>query len=260
MPKPSAFEVIDTLEPAQAALFLDFDGTLVEIVERPGDVAICQRNLASLERLNTMMDGALAIVTGRDVATVDGFLSPFRFAVSGVHGFEARRPGRDIERITADLDALELVSQRLARFRDDHEGLLLEHKPASVSLHYRQRPDLGTKAQEAVAAAVAGEDGVKVLPGKMVFEVKAHAGDKGSALDGFMAAAPFRGRIAVFIGDDVTDEAAFRAVNARGGVSIKVGGGETVATHRLADPSAVMEWLEAFAGLGTCTGKLAEEL
>ncbi len=241
MAKPSAFEVIDTLEPEEAALFLDFDGTLVEIVERPGDVAICARNLASLERLSSMMNGALAIVTGRDVATVDGFLTPFRFAVSGVHGFEARRPGREIERIGADLDALGRVSERLARFRDEHEGVLLEHKPASVSLHFRQRPELGTKAREAVDQAVAGEDGVKVLPGKMVFEVKAHAGDKGAAIDEFMAEAPFCGRIAVFIGDDVTDEAAFRVVNARGGVSIKVGGGETVATYRLADPAAVAQ-------------------
>lgn len=260
MTMPSAFEVIEKLQPEQAALFLDFDGTLAEIVERPDEVTVSQRNLDSLARLNAVMGGALAIVTGRDVATVDAFLSPFQFAVSGVHGFEVRRSGHDIERIEADLDALERVSGRLARFRDDNEGLLLEHKPASVSLHFRQRPDLDAEARAAVDAAVAAEDGVKVLPGKMVLEVKAHSGDKGAALECFMSEAPFRGRVAVFIGDDVTDEAAFRIVNARGGVSIKVGGGETVARYRLADPGEVTRWLEAFAGLAAEAGQRVKKI
>jgi trehalose 6-phosphate phosphatase len=251
MPKPSAFEVLKTLRPEEAALFLDFDGTLAEIVERPGDVTVPERNLASLAHLNQRLSGALAIVTGRDVGTVDAFLAPLKFAVSGVHGFEARRPGRDIERLEADLDALERVSERLARFRDKNEGLLLEHKPASVSLHYRQRPDLDGQARAAVDAAVAEETGVKVLPGKMVLEIKAHGGDKGAAVEFFMVEAPFAGRAAIFIGDDVTDEAAFRAVNARGGVSIKVGGGATEAHYRLASPAEVTRWLEAFAGVET---------
>ncbi len=259
MPKPSAFDVIETIEPEQAALFLDFDGTLTEIVARPDDVTVSRRNLESLARLDRQMGGALAIVSGRDVATVDGFLEPYKFAVSGVHGFEVRRPGRDIERLDADLDALERVSGALARFRDANEGLLLEHKPASVSLHYRQRPDLGEAVRRAVEKAVVDEAGVKVLAGKMVLEVKAHSGDKGAALDFFMKDEPFRGRVAIFIGDDVTDEAGFEAVNRQGGVSIKVGGGDTAAQYRLEDPEEVAAWLEAFAARGGTEDKAARE-
>lgn len=248
MPKPSAFELIDSLAPENAALFLDFDGTLAEIVARPSDVTVNARNLASLACLSARMDGALAIVTGRDVETVDGFLAPYQFTISGVHGFEVRRPGQRIARLTADLDALARVRERLARFRDAHDGLLMENKPASVTLHFRQRPELGNKVREVVNAAVAGEDVLKVLPGKMVFEVKAHAGDKGAAVEFFMNDAPFKDRVPVFIGDDVTDEAGFVAVNKRGGVSIRVGDGESAAQYALDDPGAVTDWLEAFAG------------
>jgi trehalose 6-phosphate phosphatase len=90
----------------------------------------------------------------------------------------------------------------------------------------------------------------------MVFEVKAHAGDKGAAIEFFMNEAPFAGRLPVFIGDDVTDEAGFAVVNKRGGVSIKVGDGETTAHYALDDPEAVMDWLETFAG----TAEQAEQV
>jgi trehalose 6-phosphate phosphatase len=248
MAKRSAFEVVETLAPENAALFLDFDGTLVDIVERPGDVRISARNLASLLVLAGRAGGALAIVSGRSVETIDGFVEPHRFATSGVHGFEMRHPGAEVRRLEADLEGLERVVEKLQAFAEAHDGLIVERKPASVSLHYRQRPELGVVARDAVDAAVAGETGLRLLPGKMVLEVKAHRGDKGLAIEQFMAEAPFAGRVPVFIGDDVTDEAAFRAVNGMGGVSIKVGDGETAAAYVLADTAEVARWLEAFAG------------
>lgn len=256
MSKSSAFELIDRLAPESAALFLDFDGTLAEIVARPSDVTVSERNLASLVSLNDRMDGALAIVTGRDVQTMDAFLAPHQFTISGVHGFEVRRPGKGISRLEFDVDALGRVRERLARFRDANDGLLMEEKPGSVTLHFRQRPDLDEKVREVVDAAVAGEDGLQVQAGKMVFEVKAHAGDKGAAIEFFMNEAPFAGRVPIFIGDDVTDEAGFAVVNKRGGVSIKVGDGETTADYTLDDPEAVMDWLETFAG----TAEQAEQV
>ena len=256
MPKPSAFEVIDRLSPESVALFLDFDGTLAEIVARPSDVTVSKRNLASLVRLSARMDGALAIVTGRDVQTMDAFLAPHQFTISGVHGFEVRRPGTGITRLDVDVDGLNRVRERLARFRDANDGLLMENKPGSVTLHFRQRPDLDEKVRDVVEAAVADEYGLQVHAGKMVDEVKAHAGDKGAAIEFFMNEAPFAGRIPVFIGDDVTDEAGFTVVNKRGGVSIKVGDGETTAHYALDDPGAVMDWLETFAG----TAEQAEQV
>lgn len=243
----SAFDVIETLAPERAALFLDFDGTLVDIVERPGDVRLGARNLASLVTLAVRTGGALAIVSGRSVDTIDEFVQPHRFAASGVHGFETRHAGQDVVRLEADLEGLERVVEKLEAFASAHEGLIVERKPASVSLHYRQRPDLGEAARGAVDQAVDGESGLKLLPGKMVFEIKAHRGNKGLAVEQFMAGAPFEGRVPIFIGDDVTDEAAFETVNRMGGVSIKVGDGETAAGFGLDDTSEVTQWLEAFA-------------
>ena len=247
---PSGFNVLKQLSVSSTALFLDFDGTLAGIADHPESVRVDARALSTIARACEKLGGALAIVTGRDLATLDAFLSPHAFAASGVHGFEMRAGDGQIERRSANLDALDRVKQDLSDYADQHEGLLLETKPASIALHYRQRPELGRDCQQAVREALEGEDGLRVMQGKMVVEIKAHQGDKGQAIAAFMDRPPFRGRVPVFIGDDVTDEAAFAAVNAQGGVSIKVGAGDTCAAYRLEDPDAVHDWLAAFAGDG----------
>ena len=239
----SGFQTLTQVSVTSAALFLDFDGTLAHLADQPENVRLDPMDLEELARVFHLLDGALAIVTGRDIATLDRFLAPYTFPVSGVHGFETRTLDGRIHRLSANSEALARLEQVLVSYIGQHDGLLLERKPASLALHYRQRPELGPGCERAIANALHGETGLHLMQGKMVFEVKAHAGDKGQAIASFLDSGPFRGRTPVFIGDDITDESAFAAVNARSGMSIKVGLGETVARYRLADPGEVHDWL-----------------
>lgn len=241
------FQALSRLSVTSTALFLDFDGTLARLVDRPENVRVDAHALASLARCFEVLDGALAIVTGRDLASMDAFLAPHVFPASGVHGFEMRMGDRRIQRLPADLDALARVKALLEACANRHDGLLLESKPGSIALHYRQRPDLAPDCERWVRDALKDAPNMRVMLGKMVVEVKAHAGDKGQAIAAFLEHPPFLARTPVFIGDDVTDEAAFREINARGGVSIKVGSGESVAGYRLSDPGEVHDWLDHFA-------------
>lgn len=240
----SAFTTVAALNCAETALFLDFDGTLTPIVDRPDRVRVDHRIIDSLGELTNRLRGALAVVSGRDIADLDRYLSPHVFRASGVHGLELRIEGRDIRRLEINETALVEAVAKLEAVAKGHDDLLLERKPGSVALHYRACPDLYGRCKRAVADAVDGQDGLFVVEGKMVIEVKGHNGSKGTAIEAFMAHPPFLSRRPVFLGDDVTDEEGFVVVNALGGTSIKVGGGETVARHRLNDPADVADWLE----------------
>lgn len=123
--------------------------------------------------------------------------------------------------------------------------LLLEDKGLSVALHYRSAPQLA-KHVLATAGHLARQLGLTLQTGKMVAELRTPGADKGDALRAFMSEPPFAGHVPIFIGDDDTDEAAFRAAAALGGHGIRVGrpNGPTAAAWHLADVSAVAIWLE----------------
>lgn len=225
------------------ALFLDFDGTLVEIADAPDAVRAEHHLLDTLKTLSDMLDGALAIVSGRPIAEIDVHLDHASFAVAGLHGLEMRFSGglpilRSDQsgpgsRIIADLQAV----------ADGHQGLLLEDKGVAVALHYRNRPELETVCIEAAKAAIAGRKDLQLLNGKMVVEIKPAAGDKGQAVRRFMQEPPFAGRLPVYAGDDVTDEDGFRMAQTLGGFGIKVGEGVTSAKWRIGSVSEFLDWL-----------------
>lgn len=243
----SGFEALAELVPDSIALFVDFDGTLVSIAERPDEVRIDATILSNLIRLTAQLDGAFAIVTGREVADVDRFLEPHVFAASGVHGFEYRLPDAPLTRLTANDAVLDEVAHVVGEMVAEHDGLLIERKSSAIALHYRGRPELEDECRAVVAELARQHEELRVMHGKMVIEIKSHDASKGVAIDTFLNAPPFAGRKPVFLGDDVTDEAAFAAVNARDGISIKVGPGETLAEYRLADTEAVGAWLAQLA-------------
>ncbi|UHC16493.1 trehalose-phosphatase [Methylobacterium currus] len=231
------------------ALFLDFDGTLVEIAPRPDGVAVPPSLPAGLARLRTRLGGALALVTGRPIATIDGFLTPERFDVAGLHGVEQRLGGRVVGGDPTAHPTLRAGVATLQRETADLDGVLIEDKGCSVAVHWRlAAEDAAARAQE-IVAAVAGTLGevYRLQQGKAVAEILPASATKGHAIRGFLRETPYSGRRAVFIGDDLTDEKAFVPVNEDGGITVRVGPGETVARHRLADPAAVRALLLGWA-------------
>lgn len=224
-----------------AALFLDFDGTLVALAETPEAIEVPPALVALLTDLHELLGGALAIVSGRQIDAIDRFLAPLRLPAAGEHGVQRRdAEGRMQEQRAPDLGFVLEACNELA---GAHPGLLVERKHAAIALHYRMAPDLEAVCREAMVRVLDGQPQLELLHGKFVFEVKPAGINKGIAIDAFMHEAPFAGRVPVFAGDDTTDESGFAVVQPRGGIAIKVGSGPTQALHRLDSTLAVYEWL-----------------
>jgi trehalose 6-phosphate phosphatase len=230
------------ISPGSTALFLDFDGTLADLAPQPEAVTVADGLVPLLQALSGHVDGALAIVSGRRLSDLDGFLQPIKFPCAAEHGAERRlADGELIGMAPPDLrHAIEAASALALR----HDALRVEIKHAAVALHYRHAPELEMLCREIMAAAVSASTGVELLSGKYVFEIKPAGVSKGTAIATFMRQAPFAGRVPLFAGDDVTDEAGFSAVQALGGFGIKVGEGETVAHYCCPSPAALRQWLQ----------------
>ncbi len=237
-------------DPRRDALFLDYDGTLVALAPTP-DAAVADAELRSLlEALDRRWGGAVALVSGRRVADLDGFLDPLRLTVAGLHGLEVRlRDGRELDLGEAGA-ALERAKVELRALQERIPGTLVEDKRLTVAFHFRGAPAAEPEAQALAARLVeASGGGLQLLHGKMVVELLPAGRDKGKAILDLLGTAGFEGRRPVFVGDDVTDEAGFSATNERGGISVRVGtrdddrGRGTAARWRLDDVGATRGWL-----------------
>jgi trehalose 6-phosphate phosphatase len=230
-----------------AALFLDFDGTLVELAEAPDAISISAEVAPLLARLGERLEGRLAVVSGRSIADLEKHLECSGFAVSGSHGLELRL--RDGSRIPlAAQHDLSGARERLERLAAEAPGLLIEDKPFGIALHYRQAPNEEARAME-VMAELARTTGLSLQQGKMVIELRPAGADKGDAVRALMAEPDFAGARPLFVGDDLTDEDAFAAAASMGGSGILVGAGrESAARWRLPDVAAVIGWLGEAAG------------
>jgi trehalose 6-phosphate phosphatase len=227
--------------------FFDFDGTLTEIAETPNEVIVEDRARQALESLFETSSGAVAIVTGREIEAIDAFLAPLKLPVAGVHGYE-RRNGEAKTSVSGGEDGAARSFERVIKsFVDHNPGLLLEKKRGALALHYRLRPELENLCVSLVEDVSTRLTDVVLTRGKMVIETRLHKATKGTAIDDFLREAPFRGRVPFFAGDDVTDEDAFNAVNALGGISVKVGPGETAAQARVDSVDEFLTWLLATA-------------
>jgi trehalose 6-phosphate phosphatase len=236
--------------PDVCALFLDIDGTLLEIAPTP-EAVIVPPGLADLVGgLTSRLKGAVAIVTGRPIDDVDRFLQPLLPVAAGVHGAEFRNePGGRVELHAELLDPGVLAAVR--RLADDQAGIIIERKLTSIAVHYRLAPSAGPRLEGALEQILAeGPDHLILCRGRKVFEVVPRYISKGSALARFMERDPFRGRRPVMIGDDLSDQSAFEAAVRLGGVGLKVGGERFgPAEADFSGPSAVRAWLAEWAGI-----------
>lgn len=243
------------------AVFLDFDGTLVDLAVRPDLVVVPKRLSRTLENLSGRLDGALAIITGRPMDAVDAFLAPALFSTAAAHGTERRgADGNFVKPAASVIASAQRIAERLNALVSREPRLVLEQKAGAVALHYRQAPELEHLCRIAMQQAVEGEEGFAVVDGKMVVEARPAGVDKGAAIEWFMNNAPFTERLPVFIGDDRTDEDGFAAVTRMGGVAIKVGDGATAASHRLKNPAAVLRLIRELADCEGPAERLAELL
>jgi trehalose 6-phosphate phosphatase len=235
----------------EIALFLDVDGTLVEIEREPGAVHVPERLSRVLADLFEVGGGALALVSGRSLEQLDRLFSPLRLSAAGLHGLERRNLATGVVRSEPDRAAFEPARARLDRFAKDHAGVLLEDKGLTLALHYRKAPELEEEAKALAQTVAAASGGALVLlEGKKVLELKPPGCDKGAAIAAFMEEPPFRGRHPVFAGDDVTDEAGFATINRLGGISIRIAAESrrTAALYGYRDVSSMQEWLRGLLG------------
>jgi len=230
-------------DPRQLALFLDFDGTLVAIADHPDAVQLDLATRQALVHLDRLLGGAIAIITGREIAAVDQFLAPLRLSVAGVHGLTRRDAQGRVYAPVVEGGLTAAVEGAVAPLLMKYPALVLEYKYGAIALHYRSHPEIENRCIELMQQAVGSLSGTELKRGNMVVEAKAVGGNKGAAIADFLNEAPFAGRRAVFAGDDMTDEDAFVLVNARDGISIKVGPGDTNASYRVAGTTEFLIWL-----------------
>ncbi|MDE2148560.1 MAG: trehalose-phosphatase [Gammaproteobacteria bacterium] len=223
------------------ALFLDFDGTLAEIAPRPDQVRVDAGLPGLLERLSRALDGAVAVITGRPLQQIDALLAPLRLPGAGLHGAQLR-PLTDAAVQLDDHPDIATARRRLNACKPADDHVWIEDKGAVLSLHFRDAPQAAEASRRAVEAAARGLD-VDVMAGKSVYEVRPHGVDKGAAIRLLMSTPVFGGRRPVFAGDDVTDEDGFAVVRSLGGLTVKVGRGDTGAQWRCVNPAALGAWL-----------------
>ncbi|MCJ8520383.1 trehalose 6-phosphate phosphatase [Pseudorhizobium tarimense] len=209
-------------EPDQWALFLDIDGTLIDLAPSPDEIVVPQDLPGHLSSVSQYLGGALALVTGRALPYADELFQPHQFPIAGLHGSERRLADGTLDCVTAT-EALEEVKNALCVAAGRWPGILIEDKGAAVAAHYRQAPERRAELEEVMQYYLlqAGND-FTLQRGKMVFEIRPARADKGGALEAYLTEPPFKGRRPIAIGDDVTDEAMFKVVNGMNGRSIRV--------------------------------------
>lgn len=224
------------------ALFLDLDGTLAEIADEPRAARVDAAMLAALRLAANA--GAVAVLTGRTIEDADEILEGAIEAIAGLHGLESRlSPQVWTRRLTPHEAMAEVSAKAQEKIARNCLNVRLENKGASLALHYRHAPDEETRVR-AWAEHIAERLGLRALRGKMVVEILPAGATKGDALREFMQLPLFAGRRPVVAGDDVTDESAFAAANALGGISVLVGPErETAARYRLERVADVGAWL-----------------
>jgi trehalose 6-phosphate phosphatase len=232
---------LDEMDAAEWALFLDLDGTLIDLASTPDSVSVEPGLVPVLATLRESLDGALAILSGRSLAVIDRLLYPLAAIAGGEHGAVVRLPQGEIEEAPLETKVPQHWRDAIRARSADWPGLLIEEKAHSVALHYRANPALGADVASLLAEFVAENPAFEVLPALMARELRHSSINKGTALCRLMEQRPFRGRRPLFIGDDVTDEDAVAAAGRMGGAGLMV------PDAFASEPARVRTWLAGLA-------------
>jgi trehalose 6-phosphate phosphatase len=241
----ASIRIHDHARTAPPALLLDLDGSLLELAPRPDAVVVPAHLRPLLAALAVRLRGAIAIVSGRPIAVIDALLDPFRSAAAGLHGAEIRLdPAAPVVKTTSATPPDALLAH-VPALREYAGEVLLEDKGACLALHHAFSPDRLQEVRGQLAQAIAElAPDLDLVEGRRVLEIKPRLVDKGDACRRLLSTAAFRGRFPIYIGDDITDIDAFRAVAAAGGLTVAVGSRVTPhAAARLAAPADVWAWL-----------------
>jgi trehalose 6-phosphate phosphatase len=228
-------------------VFLDVDGTLLEIAARPELVRVPDELPTLIARIAEERQGALALISGRPLAQLDGLFPPWQGAAAGLHGVERRRADGTLDCVLDSVTAaaLDRIRPNLAALARSDSRLILEDKGGTIALHYRAAPERETEIRGyAEALRHDTEAQLRLIAGKMVVEFQPLHVNKGLAIAAFLGEPPFLGRSPVFVGDDATDEDGFAEIRRREGIGVRVGPPrQTAATHSLPSVAAVLAWL-----------------
>ena len=236
------------LLPAHAwCLFLDVDGTLIELTDTPLQTHADEALKSLLRRVADTLGGALALVSGRSIGYLDALFAPLHLPIAGLHGVERRTAAGKLYGTDVDSSRLDAARATLSALVAAHPGTLLEDKGRTVAVHFRMAPQFEAAIRQTVAeVAAALEPAYDVQGGNMMLELKPRGFSKGDAIGDFLREPPFAGRKPVFVGDDLTDLDGFAVVESAGGASVGVGDRVTGQSH-LENPAAVRAWLERVA-------------
>ena len=230
-------------------LFLDVDGTLIELTDSPLESFVGAALKTLLSDVAERLGGAVALVSGRSIHRLDALFAPLRLPAAGLHGVERRKASgatHGASFVDAQLNAARTAVQALL---ETHPGTSMEDKGRAIAVHYRLAPQLEASVRQALSA-IAKPLGshYHIQEGNMVLELKPRGFSKATAIKAFMQETPFRGRKPVFVGDDLTDEDGFRMVEEYGGISIAVGD-RVHGQFRVENAAAVRSWLAGIAAL-----------
>jgi trehalose 6-phosphate phosphatase len=230
-------------------VFLDVDGTLIELTDSPGAAFADQELKVLLGTVAERLGGALALVSGRSIQYLDTLFEPLRLPVAGLHGV-ARRSASGVmygaSFINAELDRVRPVVNALV---EAYPGTSVEDKGQAIAVHFRMAPQHESRLRESLAAIIKPMcSNYHIQEGSMVLELLPRGFSKGAAIKMFMQEPPFSGRRPVFVGDDLTDQGGFQSVEEQGGISIAVGD-RVRGQFRVDGPAAVRRWLQGVAAL-----------
>lgn len=232
------------------ALFLDLDGTLVDIASAPGRIVVPRELPLLLARLSVGLGGALAVISGRTLREIDVMLAPLKPVAAGVHGAERRTvPCGEVKSLATPLDPDIVERVKMIGLLDP--GIVIESKLYSIAVHYRLAESARGRIEAALKEIVEeSPDHLILSPGRKVIEVVPNQISKGSALADLMQEPQFRHRTPVMIGDDYSDQSAFDVALALGGIRQRVAGEHFSGDEaEFKSPAHVRAWLASLCQL-----------